>query len=114
VNGRDGKLFLKRWASRFLPSEQLFARKRGFRVPIDRWLKEDFFERLGLRLPQHPAIRAWFRPAGVERLTDHARNTNTGVRMLWALLQFAIWYRLFIEGTGERPPAMQDPLELIV
>jgi hypothetical protein len=33
--------------------------------------------------------------------------------LVWALLQFVIWYQLFIVGQGERPPVKADPLEVI-
>jgi asparagine synthase (glutamine-hydrolysing) len=113
VNGKQGKWFLKRWASRFLPQEQVFARKRGFHVPLDRWLNDDFYERLKRRLPHHPAVRAWFQPEGIQRLVDQGSRNGIAVRMLWALLQFTLWYAIFIEGRGERPAVVQDPLELI-
>jgi hypothetical protein len=33
--------------------------------------------------------------------------------MVWALLQFAIWYHFFIDGNGQRPPVKLDPLEIL-
>src|SRR4029453_2813407 len=36
VSGRQGKLFLKRWAERRIPREYLWRRKRGFYVPVRR------------------------------------------------------------------------------
>jgi hypothetical protein len=33
--------------------------------------------------------------------------------LIWALLQFVIWYQLFIVGHGQRPPVKADPLEVI-
>lgn len=113
IDGKQGKLFLKRWAARFMPEEQLRAPKRGFGVPVDKWFTKDLLERLGKILPQHPAMRAWFQPEGVRRLIDNAHGNSVNVRMLWSLLQFAIWHRIFIEGRGERPPIDQDPIDLI-
>jgi asparagine synthase (glutamine-hydrolysing) len=116
VQGKQGKAFLKRWAARFLPEEHLFAHKRGFRVPIGEWLKGDSDKYLKLLrdvLPNHPAIRTWFQPRNVETLIDKYSRSGPRGRMVWALLQFAIWHQLFIEGNGRRPPARQDPLELL-
>jgi asparagine synthase (glutamine-hydrolysing) len=113
VSGKQGKLFLQRWASRFLPEEQLYGRKRGFHVPVGEWLDESFLSRLERCLPGHPALALWFRPEGVQRLIARSRNTCQGSAMLWALLQFAVWHQLFLEGNGTRPPTLLDPLELL-
>lgn len=113
TDGKQGKLFLKRWAARFVPEEQLRAPKRGFRVPVDKWFTTDLLERLGKILPQHPAMRAWFQPEHVRKLIDSAHGNPVNIRMLWSLLQFAVWHRIFIEGRGERPPSDQDPIDLI-
>ncbi len=113
IGRRQGKLFLKQWASRLLPRELLFAHKRGFGVPVSAWFTQDFVSRLGRTLPEHPAIKTWFHPGAVRQLIERPGKTAVMVRMLWALLQFAIWYSLFIEGSGERPATMQDPLDVI-
>ena len=113
VQGSQGKLFLKRWASRFLREEDLFARKRGFLVPVGDWLRGDLLDRLEPRLTAHPGIRAWFRPAGVAQLCARQRARGDVTRLLMALLQFAIWHTLFIQSDGERPATEQDPLEII-
>ncbi len=113
VEGRQGKIFLKRWASRFLPEELLFARKKGFGVPVGEWLKGDYLTRLYKVLPTHPAILNWFHPEGVARLMDQYKTGGPISQTVWALLQFAIWHDLFIEGNGDRPSRLQDPVEFI-
>ena len=113
VEGSQGKAFLKRWALRYLPEEHLFGPKRGFHVPVGEWMRGEFIRRLREVLPRHPAIRIWFRPAGVVELLDDYAASGPVNRMVWALLQFAVWYELFIRGDGSAPPTRQDPLELI-
>lgn len=113
VRDGQGKWFLKRWASRFLREEDLFARKRGFNVPVGEWLQGELLDRLEQRLAAHPGIRAWFRPAGVARLCARQRSRGDAARPLMALLQFAIWHTLFVQGGGERPDTERDPLEII-
>ncbi len=111
IRDGQGKDFLKRWGSRLLPEDRLYAKKRGFHVPLNEWLQGAFLDILGKQLPRHPAIREWFHPAGVTALLkactkpNHAAKRNT-----WALLQFALWYDLFVRGEGERPAAQEDPL----
>lgn len=112
VENGQGKSFVKRWALRYLPREHLYARKRGFHVPVGEWLAEEL-PRLRTALPGHPAIAEWFRPAGVEALLKSYRVGGSISRMVYALLQFAVWYEIFVHGKAERPPARLDPIALI-
>jgi len=113
VQGRQGKVFLKRWAARYLPQEHLNAPKRGFYVPLGEWLSDGYRARLGQVLPHNHAVREWFRPEGVAQLIQASARSKPAVRMLLAVFQFALWHRLFIEGDGERPPARCNPLDLL-
>jgi asparagine synthase (glutamine-hydrolysing) len=108
VSRRQGKLFLKRWAERRLPPEHLWRRKRGFYVPVGRWLQGKFLDGLACRLPTHPVIRRWFRPDGVAELVSAQRAHGNATRELWELLQLAIWHRIFIDG--HQPSRDEDPL----
>ncbi|QXP84669.1 asparagine synthase (glutamine-hydrolyzing) [Methylococcus sp. Mc7] len=113
VEGRQGKLFLKRWGERLMPAEHLYAKKRGFHVPIGEWLDEPFLKRLAQILPEHPALAPWLKPDGIRTLIAGCRDERQGSTMLWAVIQFAIWHRLFISGNGERPEALTDPLDIL-
>jgi len=109
----QGKIFLKRWARKYLPDDHIFGPKLGFYVPIREWIGVSFLNALAEILPKHPAIQAWFRPEGVRHLLRTCRRSGPAIRMVWTLLQFAIWYQMFIDGTGERPAVRMDPLEYL-
>jgi asparagine synthase (glutamine-hydrolysing) len=47
VGARRGKLILRRVLARLLPGERAWARKRGFEVPVERWLRTP---RVGARM----------------------------------------------------------------
>jgi asparagine synthase (glutamine-hydrolysing) len=113
IRGNQGKTFLKRWAEGFLPHDALWKRKRGFAVPVGDWMRGAYLDRLAAVLPDHPAIRTWFRPEAVRQLADHQHRRGGVTRPLWTLLQFAVWHTLFIGGDGTVPAPMQDPLDLI-
>lgn len=113
VAGGVGKLFLKRWAARDIPEDYLFTRKRGFHVPMGDWQDADLLSRLSRVLPEHPALRPWFRPEGVRELIARCREVPKGSAMLWAIVQFALWNRFLRQGFSERPPALADPLALL-
>jgi len=111
VAGRQGKLFLRRWAERRLPREHLWRRKRGFYVPVRQWFRGEFLDRLAVLLPRNPAIRRWFRPAGVDLLLREQQAGGNASRAIWGLMQLAIWHRIFVEG--HVPGRDEDPLEWI-
>lgn len=110
---KQGKIFLRRWARKYLPENHLFGPKLGFYVPLGAWIGGPFLTSLSEILPKHPAIQAWFRPEGVKHLLETCRGSKASVRMIWTLLQFAIWYQMFIDGPGERPPVSMNPLEYL-
>jgi asparagine synthase (glutamine-hydrolysing) len=104
-----GKDFIRRWAVQFLPPGHLQAPKRGFTVPMSAWLTGDTLDRLERVLYASPAIREWFQPQAVRGLVERQRRGRNVTKNLGALLQFALWHRIFIEGDGSRP-GLQDPI----
>ena len=54
------------------------------------------------------------RCCGVEALVKCQRQKRDVTKNIYALLQFAIWHKLFIEGDAKRPPACIDPIEFLV
>lgn len=87
-----GKYALKKVASRFYPWEAITTPKRGFSVPVGRWLageqKTVVRERL---LDQASGLDGWFERAEIEALiAEHGVAADHGHR-LWALLVLAEW-----------------------
>ena len=113
VTGKQGKSFLRHWAAKHLPPGHLGGPKRGFHVPIGEWTTGRYLTTLADVMPRHPAIQNWFRPGGVKELIAKCPSSMPATRLVWALLQFVIWYQLFIFGHGQRPPVKADPLEVI-
>ncbi|MEQ1437866.1 asparagine synthase (glutamine-hydrolyzing) [Fontimonas sp. SYSU GA230001] len=113
VSRSAGKLFIKRWAESFIPATHLWQHKRGFHVPVGEWLRGAFVQSLAERLVNSAAIRAWCRPQAVAELLVRQQRHGDVTREVWSLMQFAIWYRLFIEGATAVPSAEEDPLAWI-
>lgn len=109
-NGR-GKWIIRKWAEKYLPREHLQKPKRGFYVPVKEWLSGEFAKKLGDKLLANKAINAWFNVEGVKQiLAAHAGGKNYS-REIWGLMQFAIWYRLFVEQPGIVPGKKENPLD---
>lgn len=111
--GLQGKWLLKKWASKMLPEDVLMMKKRGFRVPVKHWISDEFCARLNRVLPQHPCLEVGFNRQGVSRLLTQKKRTADDVRMIWSLLQFALWWQFFVESRGARPDAEVDPISLL-
>jgi len=95
-----GKLALRRAFAAELPPQVLDAPKRGFGVPIARWLREDLRELARDALLDDAArARGWFRPGAVERLLrEHADGVVDHGARLWALLMLELWQRTHLDA----------------
>ena len=113
VEGKQGKVFLKKWASRLLPSEHFWQKKRGFSVPVSDWLQGDYLDLLGKALKQSPAMQTWIQADGLDALLARQNTKGDVTKNVYALLQFSIWHKLFIEGDGSPPQAMIDPVDFL-
>jgi asparagine synthase (glutamine-hydrolysing) len=113
VQGREGKHFLKRWAEPIYGADVIRRPKRGFSVPVAACLAGENLRRLGAILPNHPAFAGLFEPAGIRQLIQRQAAKADVTDIVWALLQFAIWQRLFIVGSGQKPEVYTDPIDFI-
>ena len=93
------KWVLKEAMRDILPAEILDRKKLGFHVPVTAWFGRDLagWAREVLLDSGSPILEYFQRPA-IERLLDRqARGgVNYGMR-IWALVNFALWHRLWIE-----------------
>lgn len=113
LRAREGKYFLKQWAEPLFGRELVRRPKRGFSVPVKQCLDAPTVSRLGRTLPGHPAFAGLFKPAGVAAVVRRQASHGDATRTLWALLQFAVWHRIFIVGDGEKPAPFADPVDFI-
>jgi asparagine synthase (glutamine-hydrolysing) len=114
LRGGSGKAILKEWAAGFMPTEHFGTRKRGFKVPLNDWLRGPELERWHRCLIHNEALRTWFAVAGIDTLFQRQRRKGDVAKLILALTQFAIWHKLFIEGDGARPPAHIHPIEYLM
>ena len=76
-----GKWLLRRWLAEHLPEAQPFARKRGFTVPVARWIARRAGE-IGPLVARSPAVREICRPDAVERAVRRRRQQARRPRRL--------------------------------
>jgi asparagine synthase (glutamine-hydrolysing) len=102
AGGRTKALF-KRAMEPYLPNEVIYRKKMGFGCPIDEWLRDELkplaYDTL---LSQAARERGLMRPDYVRRLLDeHCSGQRNHHTRLWALLMLELWFRMWIDGSGE-------------
>jgi len=98
--GRVRKRILRRMLAKRLPPEILSRGKKGFGIPLAKWLRgglremtEDLLSERSLRLG------GLFRPRAVRALLDqHMRGTRDNRKELWTLICLQDWLRRFGAG----------------
>jgi len=113
VHRHTGKVFLREWGQRHLDAGTLRQSKQGFHVPMRRLLSGSFLQQLGDALAGNAAVRDWFHVDGIRALIETQQRSGRSSEQVWALMQFAIWHRIFIERQAQAPARAEDPLDWI-
>ncbi len=103
VRGVATKVFLKRYALRYLPRGIVHRRKRGLSVPLSRWLRESLFdwarERLG---SDRLAAAGVSRTSALALRDEHRARKADHARALWTLIVLSEWLQ-WAEGRRLSP-----------
>jgi asparagine synthase (glutamine-hydrolysing) len=102
--GRSKRLLRRALRAR-LPQAHFSAPKRGFVGPTAAWLRKELRDVLCDELSAARMTRlGFFDPATVQGLLDdHFERRHNREGILWALLCFSTWHRLFVETPSARP-----------
>lgn len=95
VRGTTPKAVLRDAYRGRLPDEVVRGAKRGFEVPVERWLREDFRPLLHDTLGAPDArVREWLDPAFVDGVLDRRVMTDRHwASVVYALLTLELWLR---------------------
>jgi asparagine synthase (glutamine-hydrolysing) len=98
--GGDGKRLLRRAMRGLLPDEIIEKPKQGFSPPDESWYRGPSMSEIAeLLLDARTLDRGYFEPAYVRRVLDEHRAGRENHRLLiWSLICFEWWNRLFIDG----------------
>ena len=92
VRGFETKVFLKRYALRYLPPKIVYRRKRGLSVPIARWLRGPLRDWAAATLDNEHLEQVGISPkAARELLREHCGGRVEHGRALWTLLVLSKW-----------------------
>jgi len=86
------KVFLKRYALRYLPTEIVHRKKRGLSVPLSSWLREPLYEWAKSRLSSPLLDRVGVnRYVALELLQEHMQHKVDHARTLWTIIVLSEW-----------------------
>ncbi|HUK88789.1 MAG TPA: asparagine synthase (glutamine-hydrolyzing) [Blastocatellia bacterium] len=99
LNGLTTKYILREAMQGQLPPEILRRRKMGFPVPLGKWLRGTFTNVLDeYLLSPRFRDRGVFKTSYVSELVLRHRQGENHSERLWALLNFEVWMRRFIDA----------------
>jgi asparagine synthase (glutamine-hydrolysing) len=100
LNGIRTKYILKKAAEGILPGSIIHRPKKGFGVPISRWLCADLRDLMLHYLSEDRLKRqGLFNFAYVRALVEgHLRKKSDHRKLLWPLIVFQIWHERFMQG----------------
>jgi asparagine synthase (glutamine-hydrolysing) len=96
----DGKLMLRNAMSRLIPADVLTRAKQGFSAPDASWFRGESIDYINrfLRDPK-ACLYEYLHPTYVHKILDeHSTGQHNHRLLIWSLLSFEWWCRLFLEG----------------
>ncbi len=102
LKGYTTKYLLRKLASEVLPAEIFKRKKQGFGIPIQRWFRGQLTAYAKeMLLDRRTLSREYFdRIALSNLLNEHEIRRFDHGHMIYALIVFELWNRVFIDGEG--------------
>jgi asparagine synthase (glutamine-hydrolysing) len=97
-----GKYLFRRAMEGILPDRILLKRKQGFSAPEQSWYQGPLMYYVkAILLDRKTLSREFFQEAFIRRVLDeHLSGTVNHRLLIWSLLSFEFWNRLFLDGGG--------------
>jgi asparagine synthase (glutamine-hydrolysing) len=93
-----GKWLLRHAVKDLVPRSILYRTKRGFALPLERWMKRDLRQMThDLLLDKRARERGLFDPKYVADLVKTLDQMNPQTDRLWTLLVLELWFREFVD-----------------
>jgi asparagine synthase (glutamine-hydrolysing) len=99
------KVFLKKYALRYLPADIVHRKKRGLSVPLSSWLREPLYDwakaKLSSPLLASVALNQF---VAVDLLQEHMQRKADHARAIWTLCVLCEWLEWVSEATAAETP----------
>ena len=100
------KVFLKKYAERYLPKRVVHRRKRGLSVPLGTWLRGPLHEWACVTLGNGRLEGAGIKTEkALSLLAEHCQRKGDYARPLWSLLVLSEWLEWAARQTDAAPPS---------
>jgi asparagine synthase (glutamine-hydrolysing) len=104
------KYLLKKIAEKYLPHKLIYTEKRGFGVPVDRWIQNDLsgiFETVVFN--RYARQRNYFNYDFINKIWNGQRtNVQNHKHRLWALFWLELWHLMFIDKIISRDMPLRE------
>lgn len=99
LNNLKTKYLLKKVMNNRLPKKIIYGKKKGFSIPLARWLVEDFSGLVSKYLSKEIVKkRGYFNHEYITCLyNEHLSSKRDNSKLIWALLCFEIWYNKYFK-----------------
>ncbi len=106
LEGRRGKVALRRAFAHLIPNELASRGKTGFGIPLGDWFRGPLRELAGdTLLGARTRVRGQLQPNMVENmLSEHARGEQDHGHRLWCLLVLELWQRSWLDTVAGPGP----------
>ena len=96
IKGQQTKYLLRKLAEKYLPTELINQPKRGFEIPLKKWIDGELKELIASYiLTSNAYCRNFVQPSFIENLWQ--RKIKTGdekrAKMIWTLFALEVWYK---------------------
>jgi asparagine synthase (glutamine-hydrolysing) len=112
LHGFKDKYILRKVMRKFVPSEIVKRKKQRFFVPIDMWFQgelKEIFKQMFLK--EEVKKRGYFKYNYIQKIFDNYEKSKLYYsRQLWNLLNFELWYRIFMDSDARKPKLSFDKL----
>ncbi len=110
LRGGTDKYLLKKLAERHFDRDFAYRPKKGFGVPLDRWIRDDHRDLFGDVLFRD---NGWFARPMIERLhADHMAGKARNEFKLYRIFAFNYWLARFGQAGGAFEPGSRDELSI--
>ena len=98
IRGLTTKYVYKKMAEKIIPRELARRRKKGFGIPVARWISGELQEFVLDTLSEERLARqGLFKYGYVARLLEeHFERRKDNRKLLWPLLMFELWYERYV------------------
>jgi len=96
LKNNESKYILKKALENIVPKENLYRRKKGFTIPLDKWFtgKLNLYTKSKLLAPNSATKNILDRTYIKKMLETHSEVNDYGPK-LWSLLSLELWYKSY-------------------